>query len=112
MLKILVFGSRDCEACEDWLSKYSQEEFPEHFPNEDTKYSEFTYIDAEAEENTNICDIHDIDIMPRVKVFDSHNRILFDKEGFFEPKLLWNVLFPTSILRKKAQELRDNIKKS
>ena len=96
-MKILFFGSDECDNCKLWISLFNKEKFPVGQKIASIKDDiEFVYIDAFSDNMQDFCDNHSIDDLPRVKIYDKFNRLLFDKEGFFDPGKIWKVLFVTS----------------
>jgi hypothetical protein len=110
MPKVVFFGSDNCTACRKWLEAYHAEEFPDSVPSHPETKISFVYVDAFSEDNDKICDNNDIDILPRLKIFDHFNRIIFDKEGFFDPNVLWKVMYNSPDLIKQAKAISDSTK--
>lgn len=105
MLKLLFFGSDNCDTCRTLKSEITKEAFPSSIQGFE---SAFIYIDSFSDKDQEICDKHGVDSVPRLKIFDSCNKIVFDKEGYFDVKELWSVLFPSDEIRKKAQSVSIN----
>jgi hypothetical protein len=64
----------------------------------------FLYVDAFDMDNENICNEHNIDEIPHTKVYDDNEVLVFDKIGLFDPKRLWDKIYPDENKRKIAIE--------
>ena len=104
-MKLLFFGSEECDSCDKWLTAFKAEQFPSFVPGEKNTNIEFIYIDAFADEQQKFCDNHEVDEIPHIKVYDSNNRIIFNKIGFFHPKGLWKIFYSSVPIRKKAKAI-------
>jgi len=73
---IRVFVSDDCERCKVYIPAL-----------ENAKIS-FILIDAEAEENDDLCEEHDIDELPVTQIVEDDGRILGELIGPLQPDFL------------------------
>lgn len=73
--KIRVFGSDDCDRCKVYL------------PALEKANIEFVYIDAEADENDELCDEHEIDELPVTQVLVD-GEVLGELVGPIQPDFL------------------------
>ena len=74
---IRVFGSDDCDRCKIYL------------PALEKANIEFVFIDAEAEENDDLCDEHEIDELPVTQII-SDGQVLGELIGPLQPDFLIN----------------------
>ncbi|MFA5599046.1 MAG: thioredoxin family protein [Phenylobacterium sp.] len=81
-MKMLFFGSPSCETCQVMLLMLADDKI---ISNSDI---DFYYIDAYAEDTQDFCDEHDVDDLPRVKIYDN-SVLVFDRIGIFNPTELY-----------------------
>jgi hypothetical protein len=98
-MKILAFISEDCANCDLWKKLLINEDFP--FSSDDNDPVKLHYIDAFADETQDFCDTHEVDELPRVKIMDDSDKIIFNEIGFFHPEKLWDILYPLMSVKKK-----------
>lgn len=110
-MRILFFGSDECDSCDKWITAFKSQKFPPFVPGEDNTDIKLIYIDAFADEKQGFCDKHDVDEIPHIKVYDSNNRIILNKIGFFHPQKLWEVFYPSNPIRKKARAIFEDSRK-
>ena len=101
-MKLLFFASQECETCKQWISAFGAEKFPPSVKGEKNTNIDFVYIDAFADDQQTLCDEHGVDELPHIKIYDSNNRIVLNKIGFFHPNNLWKVFYSSDRIRKKA----------
>jgi hypothetical protein len=80
MCVLYFFGSDKCEKCKQLLIDIHS------LGILDSPKMELKFIDAFAEENQDFCDEHEVDELPHVQIYDSHNNLIFEKIGMFDPK--------------------------
>jgi hypothetical protein len=85
-MDIYFFGSPHCEKCMTLLFdiKEAGVEIEEN--------DKFFLIDALDDEEEEICDEHNVDDLPHVKVISKKGKVLFEKIGMFDPQELKNVV--------------------
>ena len=71
-----VFGSDDCERCKVYLPALKEAGI------------DFVFIDAEAEENDDLCEEFDIDELPVTQVVDDDGKVLGELRGSLQPGFL------------------------
>lgn len=109
-MKLLFFASEECERCKQWLSAFGAEKFPPSLKGEKDTQIDFIYIDAFADDQQKLCDEHGVDELPHIKIYDSDNRIVLNKIGFFHPNNLWKVFYSSDRIRKKAYSMFDHLR--
>ena len=70
---LLFFGDKDCLQCKRLLSKIEKYRIKE--------ITRFNYIEAFSEKNQDICDKHNVDEIPHVKLFAPDGELLNDQFG-------------------------------
>jgi len=109
-VKLLFFASDECDKCKQLLSAFNLEKFPVAVDGEDNTTIEFHYIDAFDDSKQKFCDEHNVDELPRTKIYDSNNRIIFDQIGLFHPSKLWKVFYSSDKIRKKAYAMFKDVR--
>ena len=109
-MRLLFFASNECESCKKWLSAFGSEKFPPSVKGENGTEIDFVYVDAFDDSKQKFCDEHGIDELPHIKIYDSDNRIVFNKIGFFHPNKLWKVFYSSDKIRKKAYSMFDHLR--
>lgn len=77
-MKIYFFGSPSCDNCLELLNDLAGYNFD--FTDED----EFCLVDAFDDNNEELCDEHEVDQLPHVKILDG-DQVLFERVGMFDP---------------------------
>ena len=83
-MKVYFFGSPTCDRCFELLNNLANATLD--LREED----EFCMIDAFDDSNEALCDEHNVDDLPHVKVVLSNGSILFEHIGVFNPEMLTN----------------------
>jgi len=69
-VKIRVFGSSDCQTCQNLAESY-----------EHNKIS-YVFVDALADDTQDLCDRHGVDELPHVQIIALNGKVVFNKSGF------------------------------
>ena len=78
VIRIRVFGSNNCEQCDKFAKAMKMHAF------------EYEFLDANADENQDICDKYDVDELPCIQAYiDGSEEILLQKIGYISPVLLY-----------------------
>ncbi len=64
-----VFGSTDCDHCKTLIKKLSDSNLP------------YQFIDANAEENTDLCDSQNVMELPHIQAIFEGNKFAFEASG-------------------------------
>jgi hypothetical protein len=95
---IYFFGSIGCDQCSALLKNIKNEHIALR------KSDKFIYINAFAEEKQGVCDIHKVDDLPQVDIYNDEGKLVFRKIGLFDVKRLWEVIYPDENERKSVKE--------
>ena len=71
-MKMLFFASDECKKCKAVLEAIRRSGV--------SKLVKFEYVDAFDDENDDICDLHGVDDLPHIKVFNG-NSLIFESVG-------------------------------
>jgi len=69
-MRVLLFGTETCQKCMELLANIQYLIQKKTIKNED-----FVYIDAVVDENQDLCDTHNIDLLPHLKVYSDEGII-------------------------------------
>ena len=85
-MKLYFFGSDECETCQLMLAIFDTAGILENHN------IEFIFVDAFSNDQQSICDDHEVDEIPHIKLFDDEDEILFDRIGVFNPFVIKEIL--------------------
>jgi len=85
-MKLYFFGSDECETCQLMLAIFDTVGILEN------NHIEFIFVDAFSDDQQYICDEHEVDEIPHIKLFDDEDEILFDRIGVFNPAVIKEIL--------------------
>lgn len=71
-----IFGSKNCEKCNILTEAM------------DKLYMTWLFVDADLDENQEICDAFNVDELPHIQVLNIDGEILYEHIGYINPKRL------------------------